>query len=68
MNKEYYIANRDDLNYCFQLYCSIKNLNPPNHWMGVISQKISIAKLLNFLDIHYKVTLVTKNSKLIKVF
>ena len=67
LTKGNYIKQRGNSDILFQMFCEIRKLKPTKEEMRIIAQFISINKLVKILDGYFRVTLVIKNNKIIKV-
>ena len=69
MNREHYLKNRHDIIKCFQIYCHVKDIRPTRtEVFKANSLGISHKKLIEYLDVHFAVSILVKDNKIVKIF
>ena len=63
-----YIKKRNDINYCFGLYCTIKGYSPNRYELEVIRNNINPSSLRKLLDDHFVINYIYKEDNLIKLY
>lgn len=52
----------------FNFYCKVKDLNPTPREVRAVQNMISINALITWIDVQLKVTVITKEGVIVKVF
>ena len=68
ISKQQYITSRNDMMKCLSIYCHLKNINPSNQDIVTVLTFIVWKDVIRWLDLHFKLTIITKNNELIKVY